>query len=86
MGKRQPRPEPITFEEITSAQVGGFDQFLRFRPGEAVSLPQSTVIALPPERRSYLYQVHPLKVYLIQVYLNQVGLIWTHSVSDYGLR
>lgn len=34
MGKRLPPPEPITFEELSATQVGGFDEFLRFRPGD----------------------------------------------------
>ena len=38
MAKRLPPPEPITFEELSATQVSGFDEFLRFRPGET-SLP-----------------------------------------------
>ena len=75
MGKRQPRPEPITFEEITSAQVGGFDQFLRFRPGEASP---GAVITLP--EREETFQVHPVEVYLKEVYLIRV-----HPMKVYPL-
>jgi len=36
MAKRLPRPEPITFEEIAaSPSLRGFDEFLRYRPGDA---------------------------------------------------
>lgn len=49
MAKRLPRPEPITFEEIAaSPSLRGFDEFLRYRPGDAAgSGPAVTKSATP---------------------------------------
>ena len=48
MAKRLPPPEPITFEELSATQVGGFDEFLRFRPGET-PLPQNHATSMQEE-------------------------------------
>ncbi len=49
MAKRLPPPEPITFEELSASQVGGFDEFLRFRPGETPLPPAEAVSPVPEE-------------------------------------
>jgi hypothetical protein len=59
--KRQPKPEPITPEEVMdSPALRGYDGFLRFRPGAPAGVPPGSTLPtpIPPTGQKPIGELH----------------------------